>query len=121
MIPATVKPPPATNTLKSSSVFVFEKEGNPLVCGDGEIEAGEECETNQDCITIHGQGWGCSNCQCVQSTVIELISFEADAGWKSVTLKWETASEIDNAGFNIYRSETADGEFVKINTGTYSC
>ena len=53
----------------------------------------------------------------MQSTVIELISFEADAGWFRVTLKWETAAEIDNAGFNIYRSETADGEFVKINAG----
>jgi hypothetical protein len=111
-----LKPPPASNKLKSSSVFVFEKEGHPPICGNGEIEAGEECETNQDCINIHGQGWGCSNCQCVQSTIIELISFEADAGLFRVTLKWETAAEIDNAGFNIYRSETADGEFVKLNT-----
>ena len=51
----------------------------------------------------------------MQSTVIELISFEADAGWKSVALQWSTASEIDNAGFNIYRAETEDGEYVKIN------
>jgi hypothetical protein len=110
-----VKPPPGTVKAKSSSVFVYEKEGRPPVCGNGEIETGEECETNQDCINIHGAGWGCNNCQCVQSTVVELISFEADAGWKSVTLQWSTASEIDNAGFNIYRAETEDGEYVKIN------
>ena len=30
-------------------------------------------------------------------------------------LSWKTAAETDNAGFNIYRSETADGEFVKLN------
>ena len=58
-----VKPPPATVTLKSSSVFVFEKEGNPIVCGDGEIEAGEQCETN-DRIAIVWHGWTCSQCQC---------------------------------------------------------
>ena len=28
---------------------------------------------------------------------------------------WETKSEIDNAGFNIYRAESEDGEYVKIN------
>jgi hypothetical protein len=48
--------------------------------------------------------------------LIELTSFEADAGWHRVTLKWETASEIDNAGFNIYRSDTENGEYIKINS-----
>ncbi len=33
----------------------------------------------------------------------------------AVVLNWTTASEIDNAGFNIYRSETENGEYVKIN------
>jgi hypothetical protein len=32
-----------------------------------------------------------------------------------VAVTWETATEIDTAGFNIYRSLTADGEFVQIN------
>jgi len=112
---SVLKPPPASVILKSSSVFVFEKEGNPIVCGDGEIEAGEQCETNADCAS-YGSGWTCSQCQCQEPpTLIELISFDADAGWKSVTLQWSTASEIDNAGFNIYRAETEDGEYIKIN------
>ena len=47
-------------------------------------------------------------------TLIELSSFTAIPSNKEVVLKWSTASEIDNAGFNIYRAG-ADGEFAKIN------
>jgi hypothetical protein len=104
------------STYTSGSIFLFEKEGHPPVCGNGEIEAGEECETHQDCLNIHSTGWGCNNCQCVQSTVVDLISFEAAAGWRRVTLKWETAAETDNAGFNVYRAETENGEYIKINS-----
>ena len=31
-------------------------------------------------------------------------------------LEWSTESEIDNAGFNLYRSESENGEYIKINT-----
>ncbi len=32
-----------------------------------------------------------------------------------VTIQWTTESELDNAGFNILRSETRDGEFTQVN------
>jgi len=48
-------------------------------------------------------------------TVISLIDFNALPGNRIVNLTWSTASEIDNAGFNLYRSETEDGEYTKIN------
>ena len=32
-----------------------------------------------------------------------------------MTLEWVTETEIDNAGFNIYRAEEEDGEYVQIN------
>ena len=49
------------------------------------------------------------------STAIELLSFTARAGGDGVTLAWETATEIDNAGFNLYRAASADGPYAKIN------
>ncbi len=48
-------------------------------------------------------------------TLIELSSFEARGVWRGIILAWETESEIDNAGFNIYRAEAEDGEYIKIN------
>ena len=33
-----------------------------------------------------------------------------------IVIRWITESELNNAGFNILRSETRDGEFTKINT-----
>ncbi len=30
-------------------------------------------------------------------------------------IEWSTASEVDSAGFNIYRSESENGEYTKIN------
>jgi len=34
---------------------------------------------------------------------------------QGVTINWETASEVNTAGFNIYRSESPDGPWEKIN------
>ena len=49
------------------------------------------------------------------TTAIELSSFTAKPGNGSVTLNWTTETEIDNAGFNILRADSEDGEYVKIN------
>jgi hypothetical protein len=47
--------------------------------------------------------------------VVDLISFTATGAAKSITLDWETASEIDNMGFNLYRATAEDGERTKLN------
>ena len=48
-------------------------------------------------------------------TFIELASFTATPFDRLVVLEWVTASEIDNAGFNLYRAEGESGEYVKLN------
>jgi hypothetical protein len=53
-------------------------------------------------------------------TLINLSSFTATPKFNKVILQWSTEAEIDNAGFNIYRSETEDGEYTQINTSLIS-
>ena len=50
-------------------------------------------------------------------TVVALVSFSANGNAEGkVTLRWQTATEIDNAGFNLYRAKRRDGPYKKINT-----
>jgi hypothetical protein len=48
-------------------------------------------------------------------TAVELVSFEATGLKKAVLLTWETASEVDNLGFNLYRATSLDGPRTRIN------
>ncbi|MCG3212580.1 MAG: hypothetical protein FOGNACKC_06250 [Anaerolineae bacterium] len=48
-------------------------------------------------------------------TTISLLSFGAVQDSKGVTVTWETGTEIDTAGFNLYRSVAEDGPYSKIN------
>jgi len=54
---------------------------------------------------------GCTECQ----TLILLSSFTANSKSGEVILNWATESEIDNAGFNIYRAASEGEAYVKIN------
>jgi len=47
-------------------------------------------------------------------TEVKLSSFEALAGDASVRLEWTTASELQNLGFHLYRSLSAEGPFERI-------
>lgn len=48
-------------------------------------------------------------------TAVELARFEAGLDGGAVRLEWETTTELDNLGFNLYRSESMEGERAKIN------
>jgi hypothetical protein len=52
-----------------------------------------------------------------EPTAVSLTFFSAQAGADGVTLAWETATEVDNAGFNLYRALTQDGPWTQINDG----
>jgi parallel beta-helix repeat protein len=52
---------------------------------------------------------------CPPVTLISLSSLTATPKNNAVTLEWKTESEIDNAGFNLYRAESENGQYTKIN------
>lgn len=49
------------------------------------------------------------------ATLVQLSSFYASSKSSKIILFWSTESETDNAGFNIYRSESEKGQYTKIN------
>ena len=59
------------------------------------------------------QAW--EACQSLNPTAVELLSLTAETEQNSVHLTWETASEVDNAGFNLYRAVGLNGEKEQIN------
>ncbi len=92
--------------------------GDPIcvkepLCGDGYIDPGEICgEPGLDpCPEIAPICLNCVDC----GIPVELLYFQVAGSGSGVTLVWETAAEIDSAGFNILRSESQDGVFEKIN------
>jgi hypothetical protein len=55
-----------------------------------------------------------------EPTAIELASFTAEPGAEGVALAWETGTELDNAGFNLYRATAEDGPWTKINDALFA-
>ena len=54
--------------------------------------------------------------QTVRSPLpVELSFFRPTLEDGQVVIRWTTESELDNAGFNVYRSESRNGEFKQVN------
>jgi len=46
---------------------------------------------------------------------VTLVSFAALAGTNAIRLTWKTASEVDNLGFHLYRAESVNGPWIRLN------
>lgn len=60
-----------------------------------------------------GVGDACS--LIARALAVELVAFDAVVEDGAVVLSWETASEIDNEGFNLLRSTDPLGDFEAVN------
>ncbi len=48
-------------------------------------------------------------------TAVKLVDFRAAALDAAVSVEWETAQELDNLGFHLYRGASADGPWTRLN------
>jgi len=48
-------------------------------------------------------------------TAVSLAAFTAQPGAGQIALTWQTASEIDTVGFNLYRAASPSGLYVRLN------
>jgi hypothetical protein len=49
-------------------------------------------------------------------TAVDLVDFTATGNGNKVKVSWKTAMEINNLGFNLYRSTTRGGSYTKLNS-----
>jgi subtilisin family serine protease len=54
-------------------------------------------------------------------TAVILARFEATTDGMAIGLTWETASELNSMGFNLFRSEAANGNYVQLNSALIAC
>jgi hypothetical protein len=115
--------------MKSSggTVEAFDADGNPVILpvailglGDNSYQELTINARNVTTLKIHyqfGAVAGIRFCRPGTPTAVGLASFEATAKAQDVALSWETASEVDNLGFNLYRGDAADGPWTQLNAG----
>ena len=84
-------------------------------------DAGEYCfklvkdgspDTDLDAYAIYGQ------VNLAGATAVDLLSFTATGQDESVQVSWQTANEINNMGFYLYRADTTDGPFTLLDRRT---
>lgn len=96
---ATVYDTSVAKDSSSGSVFIWKRTVEP------------ECVGDEDC----PDGYVCVDGICQKSTLVDLAEFKAMGLFNKVLLKWTTAAEIENAGFNILRADSEGGPYVQIN------
>ncbi len=103
----------------SDSVFTYQTNASAFTVPEGDYLALRITNNSSSSYAVQtGGAWSyCSapNGSQDYSLPVELASFTATPGNGIVTLKWLTESEIENLGFNIYRSTSRDSEFVMLN------
>ncbi len=77
--------------------------------------AGAACSTTRDSLTASPPA---EETPTAETPTAETPAAEAEAPTYANTIRWKTASALDNFGFNVYRAESPDGPFVQINPRT---
>jgi hypothetical protein len=112
-IQSTMNQPLAGSEAGLAAYYRFDELENLGVGGDGLTDDVRDLSGNGN----HGDLVG--DATLVPATdlplPIGLSAFSAISTDDAVTLKWRTETETNNLGFNLYRSDTKDGKYLKIN------
>jgi hypothetical protein len=86
------------------------------VCASWDNNANTTCLDVTDAVPGTGSKCSCSRVNLPnQPTAIDLISFSATPQEDGVLLAWETATELNNLGFNVSRSDSRNGPRTQLN------
>ena len=114
--PAWTLPPGETNDGARASLRRLYKKRLPL---DGRLATAwvSTADVSPRIITYYGHASDVGNPMYRKGTPlpVTLSSFKAEHTADGVIINWITESELDNAGFNILRSQTKAGKFQQIN------
>lgn len=93
---------------------------NPWMTANNNCEKPSGCGADETCLMK--DGYSTATCYWTMGQVgwytpIELADFYAQGADKRVDVFWSTSAETYIAGWNLYRSESEDGEYVKLNDG----
>jgi hypothetical protein len=105
--------------------WIWNEDGTAVVGWEAAVYLGEGTYTN---FNVHAQTWynGISSTSAVENraitlvldcdpTAVDLASFTAEAAGPAIQLNWQTTTEVDNLGFNLYRAESAGGTRTPLN------
>lgn len=102
----------SVTTLIGEQVHIGQdKEGNLILNGSvkvivADIEASNGVVHVIDAVLLPGE----------KPSAVHLTMFDVSVKDGLVTMVWETVTELDNAGFNIYRTASPGGPYIKINS-----
>lgn len=116
---------PAYFTCMAPGTPPVEVEFTVAVMGFNPLDDQGECPAEYDPTQSMGafiSNEGTSNCACFYGvftdyvpTAVDLLSFTGTRLADGILLEWQTADEIDNLGFNLYRATSESGTKVKLN------
>ena len=100
------------NGITEANLVLYKSNDN----GSTWTQVGATLNTSANTLTISsldGFSWWTAG-DSDSPLLVDLVSFTADALEVSVLLTWKTASEINNAGFHLWRSDAKKGEYLRI-------
>ncbi len=96
----------------SSGGTSYSTGGNAMLGGTlGQFGAGQSAGSS---VALAGGFW---NPDSGAPLAVDIAGFTAEADGDAIRLMWETVSEVDHLGFNVYRGPAPDGPWTQLNAG----